>query len=127
MESKEFNERIAKLDGVENKPYESFGEKVIPYTGWYWRTVNFDAPTMQFGVIPAGTEEALSPVNDKPLVGFMQNNKWGYDYVYASAIEWFNIRSQIETALLSMRKEDFAKANELIQALADGKHNWRVA
>lgn len=39
--------------------------KVIPYIGWYWRDVDFDAPYVVLG--DCGF-----------FIGFMENNKWGY-------------------------------------------------
>lgn len=46
--------------------------KVVPYMGWWWRDIDFDAPTVPLG----RTDE--NPHGPSQLVGFMANNKWYY-------------------------------------------------
>lgn len=119
MDSAELNERISALEEKVNLPYEAFGGKAIPYIGWYWRDVDFDSRVdphgrYAFGVIPTGANESL-----KPLVGFMESNKWGYDYVFANQEQWDEIRRLVETALTSMTAKDFRAAHQAIQGLLD--------
>lgn len=116
MDSEEMNRRIYKLDGKGDLPYEAFGGKAIPYIGWFWRNVNFDRVDQHsrygFGVIPTGDDG-----NDRPLIGFMQNNKWDYDYVWANQEQWDEIKRLIVVALTTMAQEDFKHVDETIQAL----------
>jgi len=116
VDSREMNDRIYALDGKDNLPYEAFGGKAIPYIGWFWRRVNFDRVDSHgkygFGIMP--TEGSIT---DNPLVGFMENNKWGYDYVWANQEQWDEIRELIELALTSMVTDDFRAAHQTIQGL----------
>jgi len=60
MDSEEINKRIDKADDA--------GEKVLPYMGWYWRDVDFDNGPITLGLSYGDIQ-----------VGFMENNKWGYE------------------------------------------------
>ena len=119
MNSDELNKRIRELESLYPVlPFEAFGGKAIPHIGWYWRTVNFDRDdTPLFGVIPPGAE---SP---RPLVGFMENNKWDYPVIVPSEEEWANIKALLIKAVSSLQPDDLEAANNAIQALAD-THYW---
>ena len=66
--SRELNK---KLEALSNRKdiYSVCGVgKAIPYIGWFWREVMFDNVTLCLG-------------DCGEFIGFMENNKWGYDYV----------------------------------------------
>lgn len=63
-ESKQLNEFLS--DAADDLEYDFFGGKAIPYIGWYWREVDFTS-RIRLGYAPSMG------------VGFMENNKWGYD------------------------------------------------
>ena len=71
MTSKEIND---KLNGLDGKDFDRPGGKAIFYWGWYWRDVDFDdyPYTLCYGS------------GDEDIVGFCENNKWGYVYVDVS-------------------------------------------
>ena len=116
MKSSDLNERLrAVADDVDGIEYESFGGKVVPYIGWYWREVDFDADTCSdFGVLPVtyGID-----ANDTPRIGFMANNKWGYEQVAADAAQFKAIKEALVTAVMSGLAGDFERADRLVQAL----------
>jgi len=116
MDSNEINRRISALD-EQDLPFEAFGGKAIPYVGWFWRRVDFDTEDHSFGVI-AGCNECSAA----PIVGFMENNKWGYDYVFADKPQWANIKALIVTALEDLTADNLTAVNGAIQGLIAGEH-----
>lgn len=72
--------------------------KVVPYMGWWWRDIDFDAPTVPLG----RTNENVS--SSEQLVAFMANNKWYYPERYVPtelvrpAVEAFVKDRSTETA-----------------------------
>ena len=124
MNNKEINTKI--VEAEETIIYESLlGEKTIPYIGWFWREIDFDAEEMDFGVIPAGTADVVidgipqEPKSKKALVGFMANNKWDYPYVHANKKQWAEIKAAIVDALEDPKYEKFEIADRLIQKLGE--------
>ena len=117
MNSDELNRRIKVFDGIDDVPYDAFGGKPVPYIGWFWREVNFDRVSpggaYEFGAIPVRAEG-----NDVPLVGFMENNKWGYDYVWADEEQWTEIKRLLVGAVEDPTPKNFERANVAIQSLA---------
>lgn len=122
MRSDELNHRIKVFDDVDDVPYNAFGGKPVPHIGWFWREVNFDRidpdGSYLFGVIPAGAEG-----NDVPLVGFMENDKWGYDYVCANEAQWMEIKRLLVVAVEDPTPKNFERANVAIQALGERGDN----
>lgn len=57
--------------------------KVIPFIGWFWRTVTF-TQSFPLGQLDCQGTVFQGVVLEKPgrYIGFMENNKWDYD-------EWF--------------------------------------
>lgn len=123
MTSDEINQKIKELDGRDDLPYVSFGSKAIPYIGWYWRTVDFDAEQVFLGILPVYDSPWES--NDRPRVGFMQNNKWDYDYLPIKGEPWSHLRSLIETALTDMTAEAFKCVDDYMQSLLPERYNAR--
>lgn len=118
MTSEEMNAAIREIEKDDSVAFEAFGGKPVPFIGWFWRTVDFDRLGRQtFGVIPAGTLDG-DDQNDKPLVGFMQNNKWDYPEIQPTEQEWADTRAAVEKALTSRAVDDFRAANDLIQSFA---------
>jgi hypothetical protein len=78
VDSEMLNAKIAEIcdDGVKLrvKGLESAG-KCIAYIGWYWRIVDFNDQII-LGYCP-DTDGFLE--SGPGFVGFMENNKWGYD------------------------------------------------
>lgn len=115
MTSEELNKKIAEVCDDEFIGFDALGGKVVPYIGWFWRQIDFDDMTgHSFGILPVLT--GLDP-NDSPRVGFMANNKWGYEYVEADATEWATIKDSLIVAVQTKSVSDFKTANDLIQAL----------
>lgn len=135
MTSDEINAAIIELDADENRPYRScIGQKIIPYIGWYWRTVYFDDTSAGYGlgVIPAHTGEgndnwkndimsaalrAMNPPNKKPLVGFMENNKWGYPTIHLNSEEWEQLKRLIVEAVESVKTLPHAECVQKFRAV----------
>lgn len=110
MTSNELNDAIATADLTQPPVYECWPERgsPIPYMGWYWRDVDFNRFVTQgysFGV------------SDDGHVGFMQNNKWDYSYVRATAEQCQEIHNALVKAVTTQTAEDFEAANNLIQAI----------
>lgn len=115
MDSTELNEKLSEISDESGKyGFECFGGKALPYIGWFWRTVNFDATDgYYFGLCP----NPKGTMN----VGFMENNKWDYSYVYANADEWKKIKDALRVVAENPNSETLKTANDLIQALKDKK------
>lgn len=106
MNSDQLNSAIAALDDLPNAEElrsRDKMEKIVPYIGWFWRRVDFNAPTYSFGIIPTGTpeytmsdgngNETHGPRSASPCVGFMENNKWDYPYTRdTTPDEWTEIK-----------------------------------
>ena len=124
-ESTILNKQIEKLDSGESLAYEPFGGKVIPYIGWYWRTVDFTAKDYSFGILPVC--DNIFEENDKPRVAFMENNKWGYDYCYCPPEKWNELIVAIKQSLKSRTKDHFVKIESIMQSLIDkdGKSKYK--
>jgi hypothetical protein len=122
--SEELNQKIRELDdnaeigklAGEMEP----NEKVIPYIGWYWRNVSFDGSRYALGVIPAGAEGL-----EQNYVGFMENNKWYYPYIFLSEEQTVELRKLIEVVVEKPNKETLTKLHKWMQSLAvDKEYEW---
>ncbi len=117
MTSKKINKLINDLEDFENPIYKScIGEKLIPYIGWFWRTVNFDADECGLGIIPKLTEGFET--TDAPHIGFMENNKWDYEEFYIDGDVWKNLKELIVDAIKSKQPDKFKKVDEYMQKLS---------
>ncbi len=79
MNSDEINKLIRESESNNERDNifkSSFGDKIIPYIGWFWRDVNFDYKQYTLGICPNDPKNL--PTEPDHLVGFMVNNKWGY-------------------------------------------------
>lgn len=112
MNSEELNEKISLLDDMDDPPFCAFGEKPIPYIGWFWREVDFDKEAYTFGIVPgANTRKGL------PVVGFMENNKWDYSTVRVTPEQSKEIRRLLEIAVQELTAENLRAVNDAIQGL----------
>lgn len=78
MDSDILNDRIRELENKDaffGGPMAKHG-KALPYIGWFWRTVDFDQP--------------ITLGDCGGFIGFMENNKWGYE-------EWVTTPEQSAT------------------------------
>lgn len=100
LTSDELNAAIVALETGEEKP--------IPYLGFFWRHVDFDAESYDFGVAPIG---------GKLWVAFMENNKWGYPTVEAKGDAWAAIKLAIRVAVTEPSHQNLGVVKDLLQAL----------
>lgn len=105
VESKLVNNFCAEVADDESYP-TIFGGKSIPYIGWFWRDVDFTNPFCM-GVIPKGRDH-----NERPLVGFMENNKWDYPYADISNEQCEEIASKLLKAAM---EDNFGKRYEILK------------
>jgi len=116
--SDELNKRISDLDSGKTG-YEAFGGKPIPYIGWLWRYVDFDDDSCALGVIPAGADG-----NDANLVGFMENNKWGYPYICVKGDDWRELVELIEKVVDDPSVENLSAVNDRMQSFASDRQYY---
>lgn len=120
MDSKKINEIIRKMDDENNDSpiYESsIGGKIIPYIGWFWREVDFDNTEVFLGVLPKLKGNSIEGGTDRPLVGFMENDKWGYLSFKVDGDAWMELKRLIVSAISTEEKEDFKKVDDFMQSL----------
>lgn len=121
MDSKLLNDKIGNICAYDSSiEFNAFGGKPIPYIGWFWRDVDFDNFDRYFGVIPVDSGYDDDENHEKPLVGFMENNKWNYDLLQASEREWKEIRRLLEIAANDSTDENLKVVNDAIQNLYKG-------
>lgn len=90
-------------DGDPNYNVKGYTEdcgKVVPYIGWYWRSVPFAEGKLTLGCIPDGA------------VGFMENNKWDYD-------EWETTEEQRDEIVRLLLAAKAKPSDEAFQAVYD--------
>lgn len=115
MTSDELNAKLQELSDREDfAPSALAGTgKLLPYYGWFWRSVDFDHPITFAYANGCG--------DDVPgWVGFCENNKWDYEMFTASADDSKRVRELAE-ALAS------EPSHETAQALFDYMQSIRPA
>jgi len=126
VESKEINEIIDEFDKqiLDDPPYKScIGDKIIPYIGWFWRTVNFDKDHCWLGVLPILDEDGTPcGPHDTPRVGFLENNKWNYSMFKIEGDKWQILRTMIGNAVMRPTKERFREVDLYMQSLLPEQH-----
>lgn len=106
MNSKELNKKINAICESDNMPFVAYGGKPIPYIGWFWREVDFDSDDgYMFGVLPDGK------------IGFMENNKWNYDYICCPKEDWKEIKVLVEKVAMKPIFGNLKALNDKIQSL----------
>lgn len=124
------NAKLTEHDNVSiesgDQIYESsIGQKIIPYIGWWWREVYFHRPFTnggyELGVLPKYKGSLFAGMtidhNDTVKVGFMENNKWGYQTLKIDAEQWIHLRTLIYTATQNNRTEDYKAVDDYMQSL----------
>lgn len=92
MNSETLNKKIYEIDDKDE--LSTSGGKCIPYIGWFWRNVDFDAKTYRFGILPG------------EFVGFMENNKWDYNYTRElTPKEWEKVKALLVDAVTNPTKK----------------------
>jgi len=114
MDSKILNDKIREFEG-NTTYYEAFGGKAVPYIGWFWRNVNFDADHCWFGIVPP--YENTLVLNDRMRVGFMQRNKWDYDEIRCEGDDWSEIKRLLVVAVTEPSRETLGAVDDKIQSL----------
>ncbi len=123
MTSEELNRRIQAVCDDTSITFETFGGKAVPYIGWFWRSVDFDCEDgYDFGIIPPcpGVKHKniwLEKPSVRPFVGFMENNKWDYEYIHANREQWHEIKNLLIEAVQDPCEQKLKTANDAIQAL----------
>lgn len=115
MTSDEINAAISTLENADPKVYESpLGEKIVPYIGWFWRTINFDGDCYHLGILPVikGFDG-----NNAERVGFMANNKWDYNYVKETKADRATIRKLLVAACSEPSSARFKAVDDFLQSL----------
>lgn len=109
LDSATLNQKIADLDAPDDDDLSPNGSgKAVPYIGWFWREVDFDAEGYEFGVIPG------------EFIGFMENNKWDYGYTRkTSPEEWAEIKRLIGELVNEPTKERAGAVWGAIQAVGN--------
>jgi hypothetical protein len=103
MTSEELNNKIKGIcDDITH--YDAFGHKSIPYIGWFWRNVHFDSEGCYFGILPGGE------------VGFMENNKWGYEERYCTGDDWKEVKVLLIEAVTTPGRETLEAVDSRIQS-----------
>lgn len=97
MTSDEMNKRIVEL-------VDDYGDPVVPYFGWFWRTVDFDADRCTLGV--ANGE-----------VRFMESNKWDYDEVVCDGDNWVKLKELLRAAIEKKTPAEYMALHEFMQSL----------
>jgi hypothetical protein len=113
MDDNELNRRVYALDDqvfpFQVRGLENSG-KIVPYIGWFWRDVRFDAPEFRLGYYD-------SPENE-PFVGFMQNNKWGYPEFCITAVQTAQLRERLVAVVESPAEGTCQSLFDFMQTLA---------
>lgn len=109
----ELNAKIYALEAVEF-PFQVRGmegsTKIVPYIGWGWRYVHFDAPEIWLGVYNGG--EAA------PFVAFMQNNKWDYPEFRVTPEQSARIREMLVAVATNPNEDTCQALFDYMQTLA---------
>lgn len=128
MTSDEINAGIHAIEGLEKNahlvpaPLLQAG-KVVPYIGWFWRSVDFDARIrLAHGIESDLTRETGAIVDDIPCwAGFCENNKWDYPMRTLSLEASARIREACEILVKSTCKDN---AEHLFEVIQDEWHTW---
>ncbi len=119
MDSKTLNTKIKELDGTERfnvKGLEGSG-KCIPYIGWFWREVDFTSP-ISLGILPPQDSQFAKTDG---WVGFMENNKWGYDEFTCTLPQSQRLEELLIEAIEKLSNETLQAVFNYMQTLRPSK------
>lgn len=127
MNSEDINKDIIEIDGHgcnDDPVYRScIGEKIIPYIGWFWRTVDFDSDSCYLGILPIlQDEDGIGESNDELKVGFMEKNKWFYDEFEVKGPQWETLKELIVNAIEKKDADSFRAVDSYMQSLLPAKY-----
>jgi len=108
---------MAKKDKWAIKGLEETG-KCIPYIGWYWRDVDWDASCITLGILPP-CDNPLESTGG--FIGFMENNKWGYEQFLITDEAKDGLRKMVEDTLIGQSNKKFQALFDYIQTLRPEK------
>ena len=97
LASAELNEAIRKAEEVH--------DLTVPYFGWYWRDVDWDADDVTLAASPSAPpawhEQTLEAMTGQPWKGgevrFCESNKWGYPMFRVTGAAWVALRQCVAT------------------------------
>lgn len=120
MKSDKINKAIRRIEDIMDKNdkwivkgLEDTG-KCIPYIGWCWRDLDWDAPSITFGVLP----DCNDPLElTKGFIGFMKYNKWDYEQFVIQGEAKDTLRKMVENTIVSQSDEKFQALFDYIQSL----------
>ena len=107
MTSDKLNEILAELadaDDLYNVKGLEGTDRCIPYIGWFWRDVNFDADRCTLG-------------DCGQFVGFMEKNKWGYDQFVIEGERWARVKQLLVVAAANPSDETLQAVFDFMQSL----------
>lgn len=106
MTSDELNEALFEISTRDDIFITGLGTsgKNIPYIGWYWRNVGFDLP-ISLGILPG------------EWVGFIENNKWGYDEFDLTSAQSAKVRALCESLAAYPSNKTAQALNDYVQSL----------
>jgi len=101
------NEKLTELEARDDlvliRGLAEYG-KALPYIGWYWRDVDWDR--VPYPLADCG-----------PFVGFIVNDKWGYDPIVPTVRECGTIRTLAENVAMSGAEVDAQRLFDYLQTL----------
>jgi len=109
--SEELNKKIEQLE-ESHGALEVCGGKIVPYIGWYWRNVNFDYKTYNFGIIDDEKDG---------FVGFDESGKWYYPLTRSlEPEEWARVRDLLECLVDDPNTETVKAVWDYVQSFGIG-------
>ena len=91
--NKYYNDFLSEHSDVERDESDPHGHgKKVPYIGWFWRSCDF------------ATKKYISIGDCGKFIGFMQNNKWGYDERFLTEQEVDRAIEVIDAAIAAYNK-----------------------
>lgn len=99
--SNELNEAIRELDA-------DFDGDAVPYFGWWWREVDWDADSVSLAASPASAPDWYTSHSFESMMGvawpgretrFCENNKWGYPEFPVEGEQWQELRAKVEAVV----------------------------
>lgn len=114
IDSKQLNRDIREVEDRYARLYSSFGGKLIPYGGWFWRDIDFNARPLPLGILPPmdGFE-----INDRCRVAFLARNQWQYETLVPTDAQCDAILRLLLEAVGNPTAGNFAALDGFMQSL----------
>lgn len=126
MKSEKINLAIRRIEDImaKNEKWSVKGledtGKCIPYIGWYWRDIDWDAPSITLGVLPS-CEDPNEPTEG--FIGFMKVNKWYYEEFSVTGEVKNKLREMVEHTIIGQSNEKFQVLFDYMQSLRPTKRS----